>query len=245
MRHARISTPSGAVRRGEYHGDSVTAGGRTYDLADPGVELLAPSEPSKLVCVGRNYADHADERDSEVPDRPLLFLKPPNTVAPPGADVPLPADCEVDHETELGVVIGEQARNVAASDAMSVVAGFTCADDLSNRTDQRQESNWVRGKAFDGAAPLGPCVADPEHVASDASVRCLVNGEERQHGTRDQLAFDVPTLIAEITDYLTLEPGDVILTGTPSGVSRVTDGDRIECVVDGVGTLAHTVSREE
>lgn len=243
MRRARISTPSGAVRRGEYHGDSVTAGGRTYDLADGGVDLLAPCEPSKLVCVGRNYAAHADERDADVPDRPLLFLKPPNTVAPPGARVALPPDTTVEHETELAIVIDEQARDVAASEAADYVAGFTCADDLSNRTDQRHEDNWVRGKAFDGAAPLGPCVASPDRVPGDASVRCLVNGTERQHGRRDQLVFDTASLVAEITAYLTLEPGDVILTGTPAGVSPLTDGDRVECAVEGVGTLEHTVAQ--
>ena len=233
------------MRRGEYHADSVTAGGRTYELSDPGVDLLAPCEPTKLVCVGRNYAAHAAEHDADVPDRPMLFLKAPNTVAPPNATVELPPDKEIEHETELAVVIGEQAKHVSRESALEYVAGFTCANDLSNRTDQNRESNWVRGKSFDGAAPLGPCLVEAESVPADASVRCLVNGTERQHGSREQLVFDVPTLIAEITELLTLEPGDVILTGTPAGVSPVTDGDRIECVVEGVGSLETTVERGE
>ncbi len=244
MKYARIRTPSGAVRRGRYHGDSVTTGGRTYDLDDPDVATLAPCEPNKLVCVGRNYAAHADEHDADVPDRPLLFLKPPSAVATPGATVRLPPEKTIEHETELAVVIGEQARAIGTSEARDVIAGYTCANDLSNRTDQRREQNWVRGKAFDGSAPLGPCLADPTHVPADASVRCLVNGEERQHGSRDELVFDVPTLLAEITSYLTLQPGDVVLTGTPAGVAPLEDGDTVSCDVEGVGQLTTTVERE-
>lgn len=243
MKYARIRTPSGAVRRGQYHGDSVTAGGRTYDLDDPGVATLAPCQPSKLVCVGRNYADHAAEHDADVPDRPMLFLKPPNAVAASNATVRLPAEPTVEHEAELAVVIGQQTRNCSLGEASDAIAGYTCANDLSNRTEQRQEQNWVRGKAFDGSAPLGPCVADPSHLPEDASIRCLVNDEQRQHGTRDQLVFGIERLVTEIAAALTLEPGDVILTGTPAGVSPLTDGDHVECVVEGVGRLETTISQ--
>jgi 2-keto-4-pentenoate hydratase/2-oxohepta-3-ene-1,7-dioic acid hydratase in catechol pathway len=171
-----------------------------------------------------------------------LFLKPPNTLASHGATVTLPGGKErIDHEAELGVVIGTQARNVSRETAMDHVAGFTCVDDLSNRDDQREEQNWVRGKAFDGAAPIGPVLADPEHVPDDARVQARVNGETRQDGSRSQLIFSVPELVAEITTYLTLEPGDVISTGTPAGVGPLADGDRVEIEVEGVGTLAHDV----
>ncbi|PSP47276.1 2-hydroxyhepta-2,4-diene-1,7-dioate isomerase [Halobacteriales archaeon QH_6_66_25] len=147
-------------------GGRIAFGNRTYDPAE--VDVLAPSEPSKIVCIGRNYAKHADELGSEVPDRPLLFLKPQNAVASHGSTVTLPAGKDrIDYEAELAVVIGEQARHVDAANAMGVVAGYTCLVDLSNRDDQNQEQNWVRGKAFDNAAPMGPVLASPEHVRGD------------------------------------------------------------------------------
>lgn len=240
MRHVRFRDPAGAVRRGEWHDDGVTFGGERYDHDE--VDVLPPVEPSKIVCVGLNYADHAEETDSEIPERPLLFLKPPNTLAAHGDTVTLPAGKErVDWEAEIAVVIGEQCRNVAAEDAMNVVAGFTCMNDVSNRDDQRQEQNWVRGKAFDGAAPLGPVLADPEHVPDDAHVEIRVNGEVKQSSSRDQFIFTIPELVEEITAYITLEPGDVISTGTPAGVGPLSDGDRVEVTVEGVGTLEHTV----
>ncbi len=238
----RFRDPAGAVRRGEYEDGTVSFGGRTYDVDD--VDVLPPCEPSKVVCVGRNYAAHAAERDEEVPDRPLLFLKPPSAVAGHGDTVTAPAGKDrIEHEAELGVVVGEQCRHVEAADALDVVAGYTCADDVSNRDDQSREQNWVRGKAFDGAAPLGPVLATPEEVPGDARVELRVNGETRQSSTVERFIFDVPTLIAEITAYLTLEPGDVILTGTPEGVGPLADGDRVEVEVEGVGTLEHGVER--
>ncbi|WP_336037540.1 fumarylacetoacetate hydrolase family protein [Halobacterium yunchengense] len=242
MHWMRFRDPAGAVRRGEYEDGTVSFGGRTYDVDD--VDVLPPCEPSKVVCVGRNYAAHAAERDEEVPDRPLLFLKPPSAVAGHGDTVTAPAGKDrIEHEAELGVVVGEQCRHVEAADALDVVAGYTCADDVSNRDDQSREQNWVRGKAFDGAAPLGPVLATPEEVPGDARVELRVNGETRQSSTVERFIFDVPTLIAEITAYLTLEPGDVILTGTPEGVGPLADGDRVEVEVEGVGTLEHGVER--
>jgi 2-keto-4-pentenoate hydratase/2-oxohepta-3-ene-1,7-dioic acid hydratase in catechol pathway len=240
MRHVRFRDPAGAVRRGTWHDDHVAFSDETYDL--DAVDVLPPCEPSKIVCIGRNYADHAAELGADVPDRPLLFLKPPNTLAAHGDTVTLPAGKErVEWEAELGVVIGEQCRNVSESEAMDVVAGFTCVNDLSNRDDQRVETNWVRGKAFDGAAPMGPVLADPEDVPADASVELRVNGETKQSSDRSHLIFSVPELVAEITTYLTLEPGDVVSTGTPAGVGPLSDGDEVEVAVEGVGTLRHGV----
>ncbi|UIO99048.1 fumarylacetoacetate hydrolase family protein [Halobaculum sp. CBA1158] len=242
MRYARIRDPAGTVRTGTYDDGVVTAAGEAFDAADDDVDLLAPCEPSKIVCVGRNYADHAEELGNEVPDRPLLFLKPPNSVADPHSTVTLPAGKErVDHEAEIAFVIGEQARNVAAEDAMDYVAGFTCLDDVSNRDDQNQEQNWVRGKAFDGSAPIGPCIADSEHVPADAGVELRVNGETKQSSSRDYFMFSIPELVEEITTYLTLESGDVVATGTPAGVGPLSDGDRVEIEVEGVGVLEHDV----
>lgn len=240
MHHVRFRDPAGAVRQGEWHGDRVSFCGETYDLDE--VDVLPPCEPTKIVCIGRNYAEHAAEFDNDVPDRPLLFLKGPNTVASHGDTVTLPSGKErLDWEAELGVVVGEQCRHVDADDAMDVVAGFTCLNDISNRDDQNVEQNWVRGKAFDGAAPIGPVVADPEEVPDDATVQLRVNGELKQDGSRDQLFFDVPTLVEEITTYMTLEAGDVISTGTPAGVGPLSDGDEVEVDVEGIPTLEHSV----
>ncbi|MXR51211.1 2-hydroxyhepta-2,4-diene-1,7-dioate isomerase [Halovenus sp. WSH3] len=250
MKRVRFRDPSGSVRTGQWlerEGETAGDGGvltfadREYDPAD--VDILPPVDPSKIVCIGRNYADHADEMGSEVPDRPLLFLKPPNAVASHGSDVRLPEGKDrIDYEAELGVVIGQQCRNVDQSEAMEYVDGFTCVVDLSNRDDQRKEQNWVRGKAFDNAAPLGPVVADPEHVPADASIDLWLNGENRQSSTREHLIFSIPELIAEITSYLTLEPGDVIATGTPEGVGPLSDGDTVTVEIGGVGRLEHTVT---
>ena len=240
MSRVRFRDPAGSVRSGEWHGDAVSFAGTTYDLN--AVDVLPPCDPTKIVCVGLNYADHAAERDKDVPDRPLLFLKPPNALSGHGDTVTLPAGKErIDFEAEIAAVIGESARDVAAEDAMDHVAGFTCLNDLSNRDDQRAERNWVRGKAFDNAAPVGPAVAPPEAVPADADIELRVNGEVRQSSSRDQFIFTVPELIEEITTYLTLEPGDVISTGTPSGVGPLADGDAVEVELDGVGTLEHDV----
>jgi 2-keto-4-pentenoate hydratase/2-oxohepta-3-ene-1,7-dioic acid hydratase in catechol pathway len=240
MSTVRFRDPAGSVREGEWHDDAVSFGGETYDL--DAVDVLPPCDPTKIVCIGRNYADHAAELGNDVPDRPLLFLKPPNTLSGHGDTVTLPAGKErIDHEAEIAVVMGEPARNVDAADAMDYVAGFTCLNDLSNRDDQREEQNWIRGKAFDNAAPIGPAIAPPEDVPADADIELRINGEVRQSSTRDKFIFPIPELIEEITTYLTLEPGDVISTGTPSGVGPLSDGDTVEVELEGVGTLEHDV----
>ena len=242
MATMRFRDPAGSIRTGTPTDDGVEFGGEHYTLDE--VDVLAPCDPSKIICVGLNYEDHAEEEGMELPDRPLLFLKPPNAVSGHGDTVALPEGKEkVEHEAELAVVIGEQCRNVAAEDAMDVVAGFTCADDVSNRDDQRVEQNWVRGKAFDNACPLGPVLADPEDVPDDASVELRLNGETVQSSSRAEFVFSVPELIEEITQYMTLEEGDVIITGTPAGVGELEDGDEVEVEVEGVGTLEHTVAR--
>ena len=147
----------------------------------------------------------------------------------------------VDYEAELGVVIGEQCRNVAPEDAMDVVAWFTCMNDISNRDDQEIEQNWIRGKAFDNSAPLGPVLATPDEVPADASIELRVNGETKQDSSRSDFIFTIPELVAEITTYMTLEAGDVISTGTPEGVGPLSDGDRVEVDIEGIRTLEHTV----
>ncbi|WP_435102820.1 fumarylacetoacetate hydrolase family protein [Halarchaeum sp. P4] len=242
MRHVRFRDPAGSVRQGTWTDDGIEFADRTYDPEE--VEVLPPSEPTKIVCVGLNYERHAEEEGMEIPERPLLFLKTPNTVAGHGDTITLPEGKEtVEHEVEFGVVIGEQCRNVAAEDAEDVIAGYTIANDVSNRDDQYVEQNWVRGKAFDGSCPLGPVVADPEHVPENADVELRVNGEVRQSSNTEEFIFSIPELVEEITQYMTLEEGDVIITGTPAGVAPLEDGDHVEIEIEGIGTLEHGVTR--
>lgn len=244
MHYARFRDPAGSIRKGRYDPETETVafGDDVYDFDDPDIDVLPPVDPSKIVCIGRNYAEHAAELGNDVPDRPLLFLKGPNALAGHGDTVTVPEGKDrIDWEAEFVVVIGESCKDVAAEDAMDVVEGFTCMNDVSNRDDQNREQNWVRGKAFDNSAPLGPVVATPDEVPDEAGVELHVNGERKQSGHLGQLIFDVPTLIEEITTYLTLEAGDVIATGTPDGVGPLSDGDTVEVTVEGVGTLEHDV----
>ena len=240
MYRVRFRDPAGAVRTGRWEDDEIVFATETYDPEE--VTILPPSDPSKIVCIGLNYADHAAEEGMDLPDRPMLFLKPPNAVAAHGDTITLPRGKEtVEFEAEFAVVIGEQCRNVEADEAMDVVEGFTCLDDVSNRDDQRVEQNWIRGKAFDGAAPVGPVIATPDEVPEDASVSLRLNGETRQSSSREEFIFSVPELIEEITQYMTLEPGDIISTGTPAGVGPLSDGDHVEVEIEGIGTLEHDI----
>lgn len=214
-------------------------GGRVFGPGE--TDLLAPVSPSKVVGVGLNYRDHAEELGMEAPERPMLFLKPPNAVSGPGDVVELPDAERVDFEAELGVVIGEQCRNVPLERAMDVVHGFTCVNDVTDRDEQAVEQNWVRAKGFDGSTPVGPVVATPDEVPENASVELRLNGETRQSSSIDQLIFSVEELVAEVTRFMTLEPGDVIATGTPSGVGPLSPGDVVEVEVEGVGVLRNLV----
>ncbi len=206
--------------------------------------LLSPVAPSKLVCIGRNYAAHAAEHQAAVPDEPMLFLKPPSALIPHGAPIRLPARIgRVDHEAELAVIIGRRARRVRREDALDYVLGYTCANDVSARDFQKKDGQWGRAKGFDTFCPLGPVIAtdlDP----SALGVRAVLNGELRQNGNTRDLVFDVPFLIAFISAVMTLEPGDVILTGTPEGVSPIAPGDEIAIEVEGVSTLRNPVIAE-
>jgi len=245
FRHAdRIAT--GAITSGDtiqvlagtFFEDPVPTG-EEVDLAD--VLLLAPILPSKVVCVGKNYAAHAAEFDSEVPEEPLLFLKPSTSVIGPNDPIQLlPISRRIDYEGELAVVVGRLARNVRAEDASRYLLGFTCANDVTLRSLQRTDDQWTRAKGFDGSCPLGPWIetdVDPTGV----SVETRLNGDVVQHGTTEEMVFGVATLIEFITTFMTLLPGDVILTGTPEGVGPIADGDLVEVEVEGVGVLANPV----
>ena len=218
----------------------VTFTGQRWALAD--VRLLSPILPSKVVCVGRNYAEHAAEHDAEVPKEPLLFLKPSTSVIGPGDAIKLPVQSkQVEHEAELAVVIGRQgARRVSREAAMASVFGYTCANDVTARDLQRTDSQWTRAKGFDSFCPVGPWIVtdvDP----SDLEVRCEVNEEVRQLGRTRDMVFDIPTLISYVSHIMTLLPGDVILTGTPAGVEPIVAGDSVEVRIEGIGSLINPV----
>jgi 2-keto-4-pentenoate hydratase/2-oxohepta-3-ene-1,7-dioic acid hydratase in catechol pathway len=206
------------------------------------VRLLAPVLPSKVVCLGKNYAAHAAEFDSDVPDEPLIFLKPSTSVIGPGDTIPLPSiSRRVDYEGELAVVIGRLARSVRAEEAFRYILGYTCANDVTLRDLQKKDGQWTRAKGFDGSCPLGPWIQtdlDP----NDVRIETRVNGDTRQSATTAELVFGVATVIEHITTFMTLLPGDVVLTGTPEGVGRLGPGDRVEVEVDGVGVLANPVA---
>ncbi|WP_336651672.1 MULTISPECIES: fumarylacetoacetate hydrolase family protein [unclassified Leucobacter] len=210
------------------------------------VRLLAPVIPrSKVVCVGKNYADHVEEMRSETgggtPDEPLLFLKPNTSVIGPGDRIVRPEISDrVEHEGELAMVIGAVAKNVPEADALSYVFGFTCANDVTARDLQIADGQWTRGKGFDTFCPLGPVIeTDPE--LDDARVVTRVNGEVRQEGRTSQLIFSLARIVAHASEAFTLLPGDVILTGTPAGVGRLEAGDTVEVEIDGIGILRNTV----
>lgn len=241
MKNVRFIDEGGYQREGWLKNGRIHAGGETHDFDN--VPILPPCSPSKIICVGRNYADHAAEMNSEVPDRPMLFVKTPNTVTGHDRTVQLPdPEQHYEHEAELAVVMQRQARNVESSEALDFVRGYTAFNDLTNRTDQRREKNWIRAKAFDGAAPMGPVLASPDDVPQEAAISCRVNGELRQKSDRSKMIFSVSELIEEITSYITLEPGDVIATGTPPGVSPITPGDVVEVSLEGIGTLRTTIT---
>lgn len=207
-----------------------------------GLQLLAPVIPSKVVCVGKNYRDHAAELGSEVPDEPLFFLKPSSSVIGPGEPIRIPSDLssEIHHEAELAVVVGALLQRVTPEQALAGVLGYTCANDVTARDLQRRESQWFRAKSFDSFCPLGPAITtdlDP----SGLSVRCLVDGDVRQDGTTADLVWDVATLLSDISQVVTLLPSDVVLTGTPAGVGPIEPGQRVRVEIDGIGSLDNPV----
>ena len=232
----------GITRTGEWTETGIDTGSRTYDPES--VDLLPPCEPTKVVCQAGGYMDHRKESGfEEQPERPELFLKTPNCVAAHGDVIELPPGRDVvEFEAEFAVVIGEQCRAVDESEAMDYVEGYTCVNDVSNRDDQEQERNWVRGKAFDGSLPMGPVVASPDEVPDDAALRLRHNGEVKQETTREHLIFSVPELVADVSELITLEQGDIIATGTPFGPDTLVDGDEVEVEFEGVGTLKNQMT---
>lgn len=200
-------------------------------------DLRAPVRPSKIVCIGRNYAAHARELGNEPPKEPLLFLKAPSSVIGPGEAVVLPKESErVEHEAELGVVIGRRVRKVAREQALEAVYGYTCVCDVTARDLQKKDGQWTRAKGFDTFCPVGPWI-ETELDPSDLSVKCTVDGVERQSGSTSQMIFDVGSLISYVSMVMTLEPGDLLVTGTPEGVGPLVAGNRLVVAIEGIGEL--------
>ncbi|MGC9393855.1 MAG: fumarylacetoacetate hydrolase family protein [Anaerolineae bacterium] len=208
------------------------------------VTLLPPVCPTKVICVGRNYVAHAAEHGVDVPAEPLLFLKPPSSIIGPGDAIIVPSlSKRVEHEAELTVVIGKRCRNVTAKEAWDYILGVTCSNDVTARDLQRRDGQWTRGKGFDTFCPVGPWIVTglQERDIADLGVVCRVNGEVRQEGRTGQMVFSPATLIAYAASVMTLEPGDIFLTGTPAGVGPLVPGDVVEVDIENIGVLRNPV----
>ncbi|UQA92926.1 fumarylacetoacetate hydrolase family protein [Streptomyces halobius] len=209
------------------------------------IRLLPPVLPNKVVAIGRNYAEHAAELGTTVPDVPVTFFKPSTSVVGPGDPIAYPAfSQELHHEAELAVVIGRMCREVPRERVKDVILGYTCANDVTARDVQQREQQWARAKGFDSSCPLGPWVEtalDPAAIAEGLTVQCTVNGEQRQLGRTSDMVRSVEDLIVHITEAMTLLPGDVVLTGTPAGVGPLNVGDEVAVTIEGIGTLTNKV----
>ena len=214
----------------------------TLPLQD--VQLLAPILPGKIVCVGLNYKTHAKELEIEVPEVPMLFLKPPSSLLDPCGTILLPPQSQqVEHEAELAVVIGKQGRWIAPEEVNDHLLGYTVALDITARDLQFRDGQWTRGKGFDTFCPIGPWI-ETEFDPADALITCHVNGEMHQMASTRDLIFNVRQLVAFASSVMTLFPGDIILTGTPAGVSPLHPGDLVEAAIEGIGNLRNPVDAE-
>jgi 2-keto-4-pentenoate hydratase/2-oxohepta-3-ene-1,7-dioic acid hydratase in catechol pathway len=207
------------------------------------VRLLPPVLPSKIVCVGRNYVDHAKELGNEVPTEPLIFLKPPSSIIGDGDAIVYPPQSSLVHfEGEIGLVIGKRARNLRPEEAMDHIFGYTCINDVTARDFQKKDGQWTRGKGFDTFCPVGPWIVSKDELnLEDLVLRSYRNGELKQEGRPEQMIFNVGAILAFVTSFLTLEPGDLIATGTPAGVGPLEPGDTVSVEIEGLGTLKNPV----
>ena len=237
---------NGTVHQGILEGDQVraiqgdmfrdfTPGTTSYPVAQ--VKLITPCLPSKIVCIGLNYRDHAAEVNLPVPEEPIMFIKPSTAVIGPEEDILYPElSQEVDYEAELAVVIGKTARNVPLEQALDYVLGYTCANDVTARDLQRKDGQWTRAKSFDTFLPLGPYI-NTEVDPLNLTIELLLNGQVKQSSNTGQMVFNVRELVSRISQVMTLLPGDVLLTGTPNGISQMRPGDQVEVKIAGLGVL--------
>jgi 2-keto-4-pentenoate hydratase/2-oxohepta-3-ene-1,7-dioic acid hydratase in catechol pathway len=211
-------------------------------------KILEPVNPSKIVCVGRNYRDHVKELGNELPVEPLTFFKPPSSLIAPGENIVLPVTLSdrIEYEGELAVVIGKKCRKIGAEeDVRPYIFGYTCADDITARDLQKKENQWTRAKGFDTFCPVGPFVTDQIDPWKGVKVETKVNGEVRQSGSTSLFIFPLDVVLRYISRVMTLLPGDLILTGTPAGVGPLAHGDHVTVSIEGIGTLANPVIRED
>jgi 2-keto-4-pentenoate hydratase/2-oxohepta-3-ene-1,7-dioic acid hydratase in catechol pathway len=249
----RVQQDGQAFYASERDGELRRASGDPFTTLTPGepvrgglagATLLAPVRPSKIVCVGLNYKDHAGEVGKALPPEPLLFLKPPSSVIGPGDPIRLPPGVgRVDHEAELGLVIGRRAHRVQAAHAWDYILGFICVNDVTAREMQRKEVQYTRAKGFDTFAPIGPCIATGLGTGP-RTVEGFVNGQRRQSSSTTHLIFPIEHLVEYISFVMTLEPGDIISTGTPEGIGPLAAGDSVTITIDGVGELTNPVQDE-
>jgi 2-keto-4-pentenoate hydratase/2-oxohepta-3-ene-1,7-dioic acid hydratase in catechol pathway len=220
-------------------GNGFEPDGNSYNLEE--VKLLAPCHPTKIVCLGLNYHSHAEEFKLSIPSVPLIFLKPSTAVIGPDAEIILPRSSKrVDYEGELAIVIGKKAKDVPEGYASEFVLGYTCFNDVSERYNQKEDGQWTRAKGYDTFAPLGPCI-DTETAPDNLRLETYLNGELRQSTRTSDLIFGIPRLISFISNAMTLLPGDVIATGTTSGVGQMKPGDVVEVKIESIGTLRNFV----
>lgn len=222
------------------HGSSFTFDGSTYNVDE--ARLIAPCTPSKIVGLGLNYRSHAEETKFDVPAMPLIFLKPSTAVIGPDDDIILPPlSKRVDYEGELAVVIGKIAKNVAQEEAKDYVLGYTCINDVSERYAQKEDVQWTRAKGFDTFAPIGPWI-ETDVEPDDLKLETYLNGNLRQSVRTSDLIFGVARIISFVSSVMTLLPGDIIATGTPSGIGRLSSGDVVEITIENIGTLRNFVT---
>lgn len=205
------------------------------------VKLLAPTIPSKVICVGKNYADHAAELGIALNDEPTIFFKPSSAIIGPGDAIILPSQStQIELEAELTIVIGQMAKNVSEEDALDYVWGFTIANDVTARDLQFSDDQWARSKAFDSFCPLGPWI-ETEFIPDGQMIESRINGEVRQSASIDLMLHNVPKIISYVSHNMTLLPGDIILTGTPAGIAKINSGEIVECEIEGIGNLVNPV----
>ena len=250
MKIVRFVSSDGRTAYGILQQDGVYAlEGNIYAKPRPGrligprdaLTLLAPCEPGKIVAIGQNYYDHVAEHGAEVPREPLMFLKPPSSIVGPEDPIVLPRQSNrVDHEAELVAVIGRRGRHISRESAWDYLLGFTCGNDVTARDLQAADGQWARSKGFDTFCPLGPWIETDLH-ATDVEIVARVNGETRQRGNSREMIYDLPSLISHVSSVMTLEPGDVVLTGTPAGVGPLLPGDVVEIEIEGIGVLRNPV----
>jgi 2-keto-4-pentenoate hydratase/2-oxohepta-3-ene-1,7-dioic acid hydratase in catechol pathway len=227
------NTLNGLLDRGH-----IISAGEIYKLRD--VKLLSPCLPTKIVCVGLNYVEHARELGMHLPEDPIIFIKPPSAAIGPEEEIIYPSSSKrIDYEGELAVVIGKRAKDISASSANDHILGYTCFNDVTARDLQQKDGQWTRAKSFDTFAPLGPWIADID--PSDLDIRTRLNGALKQDSNTSDLIFSVPKLVEFVSRIMTLEPGDIIATGTPPGIGSLNSGDIVEVEIEGIGVLRNFV----